>query len=205
MKAPLRILLIDNFDSFTYNIVHALRDLGQSELNVLRNHQLPLDRMADYDLVLASPGPGLPEDSGDLLKAVEICLLEKIPYLGICLGLQALGIACGGRLQRLHRVAHGVEEICENLAPAHPLFDRLPPKFPIGRYHSWALDPQHLSPQLEVLATTDDGVIQAAAHRIYPAFGVQFHPESIMTAQAGPQILNNVLQIASAHVYHPAA
>lgn len=195
---PAHILLVDNFDSFTYNIVHLLRSLGVSpdRIDVVRNTRLRLDRLDAYDAVLSSPGPGLPETSGELLDAVAQCLRQHIPYFGICLGHQALGLAAGGRLRRLAQVRHGVQHAC-HVAATDPLLDGLTERFDVGRYHSWAIDEAAVPTELRVLAATDDGVIQAIAHHSAPAYGVQFHPESIMSPQAGPTILRNFLRLAN--------
>ncbi len=194
-----RILLIDNFDSFTYNIVHLLRSLGidADDVEVVRNTRLELDCLGEYDAVVSSPGPGLPETSGQLLATVDICLREQIPYLGICLGLQALGMATGGHLRRLAQVRHGVQHSCR-VTSANPLLRGLPEDFDVGRYHSWVIDEATLPDSLNVIAATSDGVIQAAAYAHGPAWGVQFHPESIMSPEAGPIIVGNFLALAGA-------
>ena len=194
-----RILLIDNFDSFTYNIVHLLRSLGvePGRIDVVRNTRLELDGLGAYQAVISSPGPGLPETSGALLPALKRCLDARIPYLGICLGLQALGMACGGSLRRLAQVRHGVQHACQ-LRADDPLFEGLPDEFDVGRYHSWVIDEATLPATLRVTAATDDGVIQAASYVEGPAWGVQFHPESIMSPEAGPRIMANFLSIAAA-------
>ena len=195
------ILLIDNFDSFTYNIVHLLRSLGVplGDIEVVRNTRLQLEQLPTYRAVISSPGPGLPETSGSLLPAVAACLEQDIPYFGICLGLQALGMVSGGRLRRLAQVHHGVQHRCRRDV-AHALLDGLEAEFDVGRYHSWVIDEAAVPDDLQVLASTDGGVIQAAAHRTAPAYGVQFHPESIMSPVAGPVILRNFLASASAQV-----
>ncbi len=192
-----RILLIDNFDSFTYNIVHLLRTLGVAldRLDVVRNTRLDLDALIDYQAVISSPGPGLPETSGLLLPALAVCLEQQVPYFGICLGLQALGMAAGGRLRRLAQVRHGVQHACRLTAPS-PIFEGLEDEFDVGRYHSWVIDEAALPSTLRVTAATDDGVIQAATYTEGPAFGVQFHPESIMTPEAGRIIVGNFLELA---------
>ena len=199
------ILLIDNFDSFTYNIVHLLRSLGVplGDIEVVRNTRLQLGQLPTYRAVVSSPGPGLPETSGALLAAVETCLREDVPYFGICLGLQALGMVCGGRLRRLSQVQHGVQHSCHRDAH-HPLLAGLPDDFDVGRYHSWVVDEAAVPPALQVLASTEGGVVQAAAHRSARAYGVQFHPESIMSPEAGPAILRNFLELAAAPTHATA-
>ncbi len=196
-----RILLIDNFDSFTYNIVHLLRSLGVGldRMDVVRNTRIDLDAITDYQAVISSPGPGLPETSGLLLPALKICLDERVAYLGICLGLQALGMATGGRLRRLSQVRHGVQHVCKLAAP-DPIFAGLGERFDVGRYHSWVIDEATVPVTLRITAATDDGVIQAAAYTEGPAWGVQFHPESIMSPEAGPQIMANFLALSASRL-----
>ncbi len=196
----MKVLLIDNYDSFTYNIVHLLRDCGVAadDIIVLRNTEVQPSDLAGFDAVISSPGPGLPEDSGALLPCVQACLAEQIPYLGVCLGHQALGMALGGRLLRLDQVQHGVQHLCSRRAQ-NPLLTGLSQQFEVGRYHSWVVDPSSLPAGAEVLAISEsDGVIQAICARDSPAFGVQFHPESIMSVDAGPQIMRNFLNMAEA-------
>ena len=202
----MRLLLIDNFDSFTYNIVHLLRSLGVGleDIDVVRNTRLQLDQLPTYDAVLSSPGPGLPETSGALLGAVRLCLRQNLPYFGVCLGLQALGMATGGKLRRLDRVQHGVQHECR-VVERGKLLSGLPDRFDVGRYHSWVIDEDDAPSDLRVLASTEDGVIQAVEHRSAPAFGVQFHPESIMSPESGPAILRNFLDLARAASATPAA
>ena len=194
---PDALLLIDNFDSFTYNIVHLLRSLGvpPEDIEVVRNTRLRLEELPRYRAVISSPGPGLPETSGLLLPTVEMCLRKNIPYFGICLGLQALGMAAGGKLRRLDEVQHGVQHECD-VVERDRLLAGLPDRFDVGRYHSWVIDEDTAPADLRVLASTEGGVIQAVAHRMAPAYGVQFHPESIMSPESGPAILRNFLQIA---------
>ena len=131
----MKILLIDNYDSFTFNVVHLLREVGVSNITVMRNTELNIDGLAQYDAVLASPGPGLPMESGRLLDAVHFCLEHKLPYLGICLGHQALGEATGAKLRQLRKVKHGVQETCKVVSPSK-LLHGIPENFDIGRYHS---------------------------------------------------------------------
>lgn len=196
MTTP-EILLIDNFDSFTYNIVHLLRSLGVDlvHIDVVRNTRVEVARLADYRAVISSPGPGLPETSGHLLAAVEACVDDRRPYLGICLGLQALGMTLGGSLRRLRQVQHGVQHVCSKRCD-DPLLRGLGDAFDVGRYHSWVVDEAAAPGDMVVLAESEGGVIQAARHRTAPAWGVQFHPESIMSPEAGPIIMQNFLDLA---------
>jgi anthranilate synthase component 2 len=190
----MKILLIDNYDSFTFNVVHLLRDVGASDISVKRNTELDIADLAQYDAVLASPGPGLPRESGSLMEAVEFCLEHKLPYLGICLGHQALGEATGAKLQQLTSVKHGVQEACTQMNPS-ALLSGVPKTFDIGRYHSWVVKKEELPSMFLSLAESEDGVIQAAQVKDKPAFGLQFHPESIMSEAVGKTILRNFLNL----------
>ena len=198
----MKLLLIDNYDSFTYNVVHVLRDLGVEDVDVRRNTQVSAKDIPWYGAVIASPGPGLPCDAGQLMPCIEACLQRELPYLGICLGHQALGEVCGYNLRRIDQVYHGVQDRC-TVHRDHALLTGLGEGFDIGRYHSWVVDGLVArggavdgEEQLDCLATSADGVCQAMAHRSKPSFGVQFHPESIMAVEAGPSILRNFLTIA---------
>ena len=198
----MRILLIDNYDSFTYNVVHALRQLGQRDVEVRRNTALNVHDLKSFGAVIASPGPGLPADSGDLLPAVAACLRGGVPYLGICLGHQALGEAVGAKLARLPTVRHGVQHRC-TVSKADEIFGALDVKpgdaFDVGRYHSWVVAEEDLPEQFVPLARSEDGVVQLARVADRCAYGLQFHPESIMTAGAGPKLLGQFLHLAKRH------
>ena len=189
------ILLIDNYDSFTYNVVHLLRDCGADEVAVLRNDELDVADIARYDAVVASPGPGLPDESGELLAAVRFCLEHDVPYLGICLGHQALGEAVGARLAQLDEVRHGVQHTCA-VAEPHDLLEGVPMEFEVGLYHSWVVSDEDLPDAFAPLAYTAYGTIQAAHVPGKRAYGVQFHPESIMSPDVGPRIMRNFLDLA---------
>ena len=191
----MRLLLLDNYDSFTYNLVAAFTQHDQVEVVVRRNDEIDPEEAAEYDALAYSPGPGLPEQAGHMLRLIEQ-YADRKPMFGVCLGLQALGMVCGGRLYNLKQVCHGISAQVQVLQPTDPLFLDLPGRFAAGRYHSWAIDPASMPEKLMVTATTDDGVIMAVRHDEYPLFGVQFHPESIMTP-VGPDIIANFIQ----HVY----
>ena len=188
----MKILLIDNYDSFTFNIVHLLREVGVADISVKRNTEINMVDLEAYHAVIASPGPGLPAESGSLMKVVRYCLDNDKPYLGICLGHQALGEAVGARLEQLQAVKHGVQEPCTQSCFSRLLKD-VPKTFDIGRYHSWVVGKHDLPSVFEVLAESKDGVIQAAKIKDKNAFGLQFHPESIMSAAIGKTILSNFL------------
>ncbi len=195
--AQLPILLVDNYDSFTYNVVHLLREVGAARVEVLRNTAVDPARIADYAAVIASPGPGLPKDSGRLLDTVRACIDNGTPYLGICLGHQALGEALGGKLHNLGQVKHGVQETI-TATQEHALLRGLPSRFDVGRYHSWAVVADGLPGALQPIAHAEDGCIMAMAVVDQPIYGVQFHPESIMSPRAGHRILANFLSLAHA-------
>jgi len=188
----MKILLIDNYDSFTYNVVHLLREVGVTDITVKRNTEIEIAKLINYDAVIASPGPGLPAESGRLLEAVQFCLDNNKPYLGICLGHQALGEAVGAKLQQLSAVKHGIQEPCIQVGKSD-LLAGLPRTFDIGRYHSWVVGKENLPAEFEVLATSQDDVIQAAKVKDKIAYGLQFHPESIMSDVVGKTILRNFL------------
>lgn len=183
-----KILVIDNYDSFTYNLVHLLQSNGVTEINVLRNDRLDLSTPAGYDKLIFSPGPGIPEEAG-LMCALIAEYAGKKPILGVCLGHQAIGEVFGSKLKNLSTVYHGIATDIFIQGNDY-LFRDVPPVFKAGRYHSWVIDEQAISPDLEITATDENGLIMAVAHREYDIRGVQFHPESILTEQSSRIIQN---------------
>jgi anthranilate synthase/aminodeoxychorismate synthase-like glutamine amidotransferase len=186
------IFVLDNYDSFTYNLVQLLGELG-AELEVRRNDQVTVDeieRLRPEALVL-SPGPGRPEDAGILLETIRH-FSGKLPILGVCLGHQAIGQVFGGQVVSAPSLVHG--KATEVLHDGKTIYQGLPRPFPAGRYHSLVVAPNSIPSKLEVSATTADGVVMGLRHRQLPIEGVQFHPESILTA-AGPQLLQNFLRL----------
>ena len=186
------VLVIDNYDSFTYNLVQYLGELG-AEVRVHRNDQITLDqiRAMKAERLVVSPGPGLPSNAGIIVNAIRE-LSGKLPILGVCLGHQALGEAFGGKIQGAPTLMHGkTSEICHD---SRTIFRGLPYRFKATRYHSLILDKESLPDCLEVSATTTDGVIMGLRHRDYPVEGVQFHPESVMT-EHGKRLLENFLKL----------
>ncbi|MCO5229544.1 MAG: aminodeoxychorismate/anthranilate synthase component II [Chitinophagales bacterium] len=183
----MKILMLDNYDSFTYNVVHILKELG-ADIDVIRNDKITVDEVAKYDKIVLSPGPGLPEEAGIMMALLERYATNK-PILGICLGHQAIGQYFGAELYNVGEVIHGKAKntivVSEDI-----LFKELPKEFISGRYHSWAI--KNLPDCLELTATDERGVVQAIQHKSYPVHGVQFHPESIMT-EYGKEILANWL------------
>lgn len=187
------ILVIDNYDSFTYNLVQYLGELGQ-RVEVRRNNKVTVDEITNKlspQRIVISPGPGTPDQAGVSLKVVE-CLAGRIPILGVCLGHQAIGQAFGGKIVRAPELMHGkASEICHD---GKTIFVGLPDKFSAGRYHSLVVDRGTLPECLEVSAFTEPNVIMGLRHKAMKVEGVQFHPESILTA-CGKQLLENFLRL----------
>jgi anthranilate synthase component 2 len=176
----MKILVFDNYDSFTYNLVQVVKEAGYSEVEVHRNNKIALDDVARFDKIILSPGPGVPANAGLLLPLIRRYAPEK-SILGVCLGHQAIAEAFGGRLLNLEDVYHGVATPVHITAP-HYIFDGLPRTSEAGRYHSWIADPATFpSDVLTVTATDDEGNIMALKHNQYDVHGVQFHPESVLT------------------------
>lgn len=188
------VFVIDNYDSFTYNLVHILRELGfdESKMKVVRNDQFELEEIADFDNILLSPGPGVPKDAGLMPKTIQ----EYGPHkniLGVCLGHQGIGEVFGSKLLNLPQVYHGM------VTPVHviaedALFEGLPASFNVCRYHSWVIDKSAISDQLEITSVAENGNIMSVRHKEYRVRGVQFHPESIMT-EHGKQLIKNWLTL----------
>jgi anthranilate synthase component 2 len=184
----MKCLLLDNYDSFTYNLRHILQELGV-DTDVRRNDKISLDEVAVYDKILLSPGPGIPAEAGLLLPLIEKFSPTK-SILGVCLGEQAIGEVFGAKLLNMKDVYHGVCSDIRILAK-EPMFDGLEPGFRAGRYHSWVISKDELPECLEVTAVDAEvGNIMAIRHRRYDVRGVQFHPESVLTPQ-GKKIIEN--------------
>lgn len=186
----MKVVLIDNYDSFTYNLFQYLEEEG-AEVTVVRNDKFRMEDIAQYDKIVLSPGPGIPSEAG-LLKPVIETYAPLKPILGICLGEQAIGEVFGGTLHNLPHVFHGVQ------TPAHVvkddyLFDGLPHDLMVGRYHSWVVQQEGLPSCLEVTALSDEGQIMALRHTSYDVHGLQFHPESILTPD-GRQMIRNFVR-----------
>jgi len=182
------ILVVDNYDSFTYNLVHLL-GAHTAEIRVVRNDQLDVVGIADLapERILLSPGPGRPESAGCCVELIRT-LGPSVPILGVCLGHQAIGAAFGARIVRAPSLLHGKTSPVRH--DGSTLFRGLPPGFPAARYHSLVISPESLPSSLEVSATTPDGVIMAVRHRFFPVEGIQFHPESILTPDGAGLIAN---------------
>jgi anthranilate synthase component II len=186
----MKILVVDNYDSFTYNLVHALEKLTRTSVAVVRNDEISLADIAVFDRIVLSPGPGLPVEAGSLLDVISTFYTAK-PILGVCLGHQAIAEALGGSLRNLSQVLHGVHTICQVVAP-DPLFKNMPDHFQIGHYHSWVVN-EPLPLDLIVTARDEANEVMAFRHQAFPLRGVQFHPESVLTP-LGEQILDNWLR-----------
>jgi len=190
----MKIVIIDNYDSFTYNLSHLVKELG-AEVTVLRNDQFRLDELETFDKIILSPGPGIPSEAGLLCDVIR-AYAGRTPILGVCLGHQAIGEVFGGRLENLSEVFHGVATPCHILGGT--LFKGLPADITIGRYHSWVVANEGLPACLEVTAVSDEtsGMrqIMALQHREWPVFGIQFHPESVLTPE-GKTIIKNFIDL----------
>lgn len=182
------IVVIDNYDSFTYNLVHYLQDLN-CKVTVIRNDEFELDELQKFDKILLSPGPGVPDEAG-LLKAVIIKYARTKPILGVCLGQQAIGEVFGGRLKNLEKVYHGVASKIKLSVTDEALFDGLGNEFEVGRYHSWVIANEGFPTDLEITSTDKNGQIMSIRHKYFDVKGVQFHPESVLTPN-GKKILEN--------------
>lgn len=187
----MKILVIDNYDSFTFNLVHLINECGY-EATVWRNDKFDLSEVEQFDKILLSPGPGIPSEAGLLLDVIKTYAPQK-SILGICLGMQAIGEVFGGKLYNLTRPVHGRASQMKVLDSEEQLFDSLPEEFSIGRYHSWAVSGQGLPENLKVTAKDAEGVIMALRHADLDVKGVQFHPESVLT-EHGKQMIKNWLE-----------
>ncbi|MCT1530790.1 aminodeoxychorismate/anthranilate synthase component II [Sphingobacterium daejeonense] len=182
------ILVIDNYDSFTYNLVHLLQELKEDYV-VVRNDKFNLDDVEKYDKILLSPGPGIPEEAGFLMDVIKRYAPTK-SILGICLGQQAIAEVFGAKLYNMPKPLHGVATSIQVTDPTEQLFHEFPTDSKIGRYHSWAVDPSTLTEDLKVTAVDPNGVIMALTHTKYDVKGMQFHPESILTDNGKTLIAN---------------
>ncbi|WP_294933577.1 aminodeoxychorismate/anthranilate synthase component II [uncultured Prevotella sp.] len=186
----MKIVIIDNYDSFTYNLSHLLKELG-ADVTVVRNDKFELKDLEQYDKIVLSPGPGIPSEAGLLLEVIRTYAGRK-PILGVCLGHQAIGEVFGASLENLKEVYHGVQTEGTQMGNDY-IFDGLPERVMMGRYHSWVVAKDSVPECLEVTAMSDDGEIMAMRHRQYDIHGIQFHPESVLTPE-GKTIVGNFLK-----------
>ena len=186
----MKILVFDNYDSFTYNLVHLVEKITNQKVTVVRNDQITLEEVAEYDKIILSPGPGIPSEAGLLLPLIKQYAASK-SILGVCLGHQAIGEAFGATLENLTTVYHGVATPIK-IDNTNYLFNGLEETIEVGRYHSWVIASKDLPDVLEVTATDENGLIMAIEHTAYDVCGVQFHPESVLTP-SGETVIKNWL------------
>ena len=188
----MKIVVIDNYDSFTYNLVHAIKKISGLPVDVFRNDEIALEDLEQYDKIVLSPGPGIPEEAGLLLDIIRKFGPTK-SMLGVCLGHQAIGEAFGGSLTNMNRVLHGIATPVTTTKVPTILFDGLPETFSVGRYHSWIVNEADLPECLQVTSYDEKGMIMSMKHTIFDVEGVQFHPESVLTP-LGEQMITNWLK-----------
>lgn len=185
-----KILILDNYDSFTYNLFHLIKETGHKNVAVIRNDKLTLDDVAEFDKIVLSPGPGIPEEAGLLLPIIRKYASTK-SILGVCLGHQAIGEAFGAKLTNLKDVYHGIQTPVDIIAEDY-IFNGLGNQILVGRYHSWVVNPDGFPDVLTVTSVSKENQIMAIRHKEYDVHGIQFHPESILTPQ-GKTIIENFL------------
>ena len=186
--------MLDNYDSFTYNLVQYLEEITGNKIDVFRNDEITLEGVGNYDTIILSPGPGVPKDAGILLQVIETYHKTKNIF-GVCLGLQAIGETFGGELANLEKVYHGVQTTIIKVEDEEPIFENVPQVFEAGRYHSWVIKKENMPETLLVTAIDKKGIVMAASHVEHNVRGVQFHPESIMTPD-GKAMLQNFINHA---------
>jgi anthranilate synthase component II len=187
----MKILVLDNYDSFTYNLVYILREL-HGNVDVYRNDKIALDDIANYDKILLSPGPGIPSEAGIMPELIQTYAATK-SIMGVCLGHQAIGEAFGATLHNMADVLHGISNVATITEPNELLFKGLPINFEVGRYHSWTVVSESVPDCLAITAIDEHNQVMALAHKTYDVRGVQFHPESVLT-QFGKEIIANWLR-----------
>lgn len=188
-----KILILDNYDSFTYNIVHYVEELSNHEVVVVRNNEITLEEVNQFDKIILSPGPGLPKDAGILKELIKKYAKTK-KILGVCLGMQAIGEVFGGQLVNLEKVYHGVATTINMTTKNDLLFQNIPETIQVGRYHSWIVSQNNFPKELQITSVDENNQIMSLKHKDYPVYGVQFHPESILT-EFGKEIIANFLTL----------
>ena len=188
----MNILILDNYDSFTYNLVHMVEKITGVFPDVFRNDEITIEEVGKYDLIMLSPGPGIPDEAGILKEVIKVYGSKK-PIFGVCLGLQAITEVFGGKIENMDTVFHGVATDMKVIKEDAILFQNVPKIFPAARYHSWIASNDSMPNELEVTAIDEDGGIMAIRHKEYNVHAVQFHPESILT-EVGEQIVRNFIE-----------
>lgn len=188
----MKVVVIDNYDSFTYNLVHYLEDLD-CQVTVFRNDEFDIDELKAFDKILLSPGPGIPDEAGLLKQVIKTYAATK-SILGICLGQQAIGEVFGGSLLNLEKVYHGIATNIKVIVTDEKLFEGLETQFEVGRYHSWVINSIAFPEDLEITSIDDNGQIMSIRHKKNDVRGVQFHPESVLTPN-GKKILENWIKL----------
>lgn len=188
-----KILVLDNYDSFTYNLVHYIEANENYKVDVFRNDEISLNEVDKYDTIVLSPGPGLPEEAGILKELIKRYAPTK-KILGVCLGMQAIGEVYGGKLENLNNVYHGVATDLSVIDSSDLIYKGLPQNFKVGRYHSWVISKENFPTELTITAVEENNQIMSLKHKDYNLYGVQYHPESILT-EYGKEIINNFLAI----------
>lgn len=188
----MKILILDNYDSFTYNLVHMVEKITGDFPTVYRNDEISLEEINDYDMIMLSPGPGIPDEAG-ILKDVIKMYASKKPIFGVCLGLQAIAEVFGGKIINMDEVFHGVATEMSIVKENATIFRDVPKTFLAARYHSWIASEENFPDELEITAVDEDGKIQAIQHKEFPMSAVQFHPESILT-EVGEQLVRNFIE-----------
>ena len=185
----MKIMVLDNYDSFTYNLVHILKELSKGPVDVYRNDEIGLKEMGKYDKIVISPGPGVPDQAGITKKLIRHFAAKK-SILGVCLGCQAIAEVFGGSLINLDHVYHGVATNINVLDEDDRIFKGIPVSFTAGRYHSWVINESNFPVCLKITAKDDEGMIMAITHLTYDVIGIQFHPESVLTGYGQRMLLN---------------
>jgi len=194
----MKVLILDNYDSFTYNLVQYIQEILGEKVDVIRNDQMTLDEVEAYDVIVLSPGPGVPADAGIMPELIKRYAPSK-SILGVCLGHQAIGEAFGGSIENLKNVFHGIATEIKVIDDEEKIFDGLPKDITVGRYHSWIVKQEGLPDCFHVTAVAENNIIMALSHKFYHVKGMQFHPESIMTKD-GKQMLRNFFEEAKERV-----
>ena len=183
----MRTVIIDNYDSFTYNLAHLVKELG-AEVSVVRNDQFRIKELEPYDKIILSPGPGIPSEAGLLMDVIQTYASCK-SILGVCLGHQAIGEYFGGKLTNLSQVFHGIASTI-SITSLHYIYNELPTQIQVGRYHSWVVDAKEIPDCLEVTSVSQEGQIMSLRHKKYDVCGIQYHPESVLTPNGNKIIAN---------------